>query len=138
MGQSIEISSGNVYCNSVDNDGIDSNGSIIISGGIVASINQTKPNESLDAENGKLFFRGGIVFGIGSAAVTGISSSCPYYNTRYDLHSENMPKRGLLLNYGKYVCVQKGNEILMALRNYNKEHRQFVTIIHPLFELSGF
>lgn len=137
VGKSIEISGGQVYCNSVDNDGIDSNGSIFISGGIVASINQTKPNESFDAENGKLYLKGGIVFGIGSAAVQGIHASVPYYSTPYNLYSEERPQRGLLLTSGKYVYIQKGDKSLFSLKNENQEHRQFVTIVHPSFSMNG-
>lgn len=137
VGKSIEILDGHVYCNSVDNDGIDSNGSIIISGGIVASINQRKPNECLDAENGQLYLNGGIIFGIGSAAVHGIQASVPYYSTPYNLFSDEKLQRGLVLSSGKYLCIQIGNEILMALKNDNKEHRSFVTILHPKLTLDG-
>lgn len=137
VGKSIEISGGQVYCNSVDNDGIDSNGSITISGGIVASVNQRKPNECLDAENGQLYLNGGIIFGIGSAAVHGIQASVPYYSTPYNLFSDEKPQRGLLLTSGKYVCIQRGDNVLMAIKNSNSEHRQFVTISHPSFSLNG-
>lgn len=137
VGKSIEISGGQVYCNSVDNDGIDSNGSITISGGIVASVNQHKPNESFDAENGQLYFKGGIIFGIGSAAVQDIHSALPYYSTPYNLYSEGILQRGLLLTPDKYVCVQESNSILMAFKNPNSEHRQFVTIAHPLLSMNG-
>ena len=137
VGKSIEISGGQVYCNSVDNDGIDSNGSITISGGIVASVNQRKPNECLDAENGQLYLNGGIIMGIGSAAVSGILASVPYYNTPYSLHTDEKPQRGLVLSTGKYLCIQIGDDVLMALKNENKEHRQFVTIVHPKLAIDG-
>ena len=137
VGKAIEISGGQVYCNSVDNDGIDSNGNIIISGGIVASINQRKPNECIDAENGQLYLKGGIIFGIGSAAVPGIQASVPYYNTPYSLRTGDKPQRGLVLSTGKYLCIQIGDDVLMALKNENKEHRQFVTIVHPKLAIDG-
>lgn len=59
----ILVRGGNLECTTFD-DGIDSNGIITIAGGIVASVNQTKPNESFDAENGEIVFKGGTVFGM--------------------------------------------------------------------------
>ena len=133
VGNSIEISGGQVYCNSVDNDGIDSNGSITILGGIVASVNQKKPNESFDAEKGQLFLKGGTVFGIGSGPVDVAEAGCPCYTTPYDVSEEWMMSRGLILTDGKYVCVQKGNEVIMALRNDNQAFRSFLTIMSSTF-----
>ncbi len=128
---SLEILGGQVYCNSVDNDGIDSNGSITISGGIVASINQKKPNESFDSEKGQLFFYGGVVFGIGSMPVAVKNSSFPFYSTPYDRFGEGPWDRGLIITQGKYAYIQKGDEVVMALRNDNKDFRSFITIMHP-------
>ena len=129
VAHSIEISGGMVYCNSVDNDGIDSNGSITISGGIVASVNQKKPNESFDAENGNIYFTGGTVFGIGSGAVSVAHASCPCYSTPFIMSEDEPSSRGFILAEGKYVCVQKGDEVFMALRNDNKAFRTFITVM---------
>ena len=41
--------------------------------------------------------------------------------------------RGLILSEGKYVCVQKGNEVIMALRNDNQAFRSFLTIMSSTF-----
>ena len=132
VGRSIEISGGQVYCNSVDNDGIDSNGSITISGGIVASVNQKKPNESLDAEDGQIFLIGGMFFGIGSGEVNVAKSVSPCYSTPF-IMSENEPSsRGFILTEGKYVCVQREDKVIMALRNDNKAFRTFITVMSPL------
>jgi hypothetical protein len=133
VGQSIEISGGQVYCNSENNDGIDSNGSITISGGIVASVNQYKPNESFDSEGGQLSLLGGIVFGIGSGSVEVKTSSYPYYSTPYIRFGDGPWDRGLILTEGKYVYVQKNGKAIMALRNENKQLRSFITIMSPSF-----
>lgn len=133
VGRAIDISGGYVYCNSEDNDGIDSNGSITISGGIVASVNQTKPNESFDAEEGQLFFIGGTVFGIGSGPVNPVKAAMPTYSTPYNTSDEGPRSIGLILTDGKYIYVQRGNEVIMALRNDNRAFRSFVTIMSPLF-----
>ena len=127
---SIEISGGHVYCNSVDNDGIDSNGSIRISGGIVASVNQNRPNESFDSEGGKFYLSGGWVFGIGSSPVEVQESTYPYYSTQYydgTLHG------GLIFSEEKYVCILIDGEVIMALKNGNRSLRAFLTICHPVF-----
>lgn len=96
VGHSIEIAGGQVYCNSVDNDGIDSNGSITISGGIVASVNQSRPNESFDAEDGEIFFNGGTVFGIGSGPVDIKASAYPCYSTPFHKTDEGERSKGLI------------------------------------------
>ena len=128
---SIEIAGGQVYCNSVDNDGIDSNGSITVSGGIVASVNQKRPNESFDAEDGQIFFKGGTVFGIGNAPVYVQKADIPYYSTPYNASDDGARSIGLILTEGKYIGVLKGNEVLMALRNDNQAFRSFLTIMSP-------
>lgn len=131
VARSIEIAGGQVYCNSVDNDGIDSNGSITVSGGIVASVNQKKPNESFDAEEGQIFFKGGTVFGIGSAPVYVQKADIPYYSTPYNASDDGARSIGLILTEGKYIGVLKGNEVLMALRNDNQAFRSFLTMMSP-------
>lgn len=130
---SIEIAGGQVYCCSADNDGIDSNGSITISGGIVASVNKKKPNESFDAEKGRVFLKGGTVFGIGSGPVVVEEAVYPCYSIPYDMSEEWMMNRGLILTEGKYVCVQKDNKVIMALRNDNQAFRSFLTIMSSSF-----
>lgn len=132
VARSIEISGGQVYCNSVDNDGIDSNGSITISGGIVASVNQTKPNESFDSEGGQFYLTGGTVFGIGSGPVDVKESVYPCYTTSYD-SEDYIRNRGLILTEGKYICMQRETEVAIALRNDNKAFRSFVTVMSPSF-----
>lgn len=134
VGHSIEISGGEVYCNSVDNDGIDSNGSITISGGIVASVNQNKPNESFDSENGQLYLLGGTVFGIGSGPVDVAEATRPCYTTPYDMTGEDgIRSRGLILTEGKYVCIGDQEGSVMALLNDNKAFRSFITVTSAFF-----
>lgn len=133
VGHAIEISGGCVYCNSEDNDGIDSNGSITVSGGIVASVNQLRPNESFDAENGQLYLLGGIIFGIGSAPVIIGKSGYPCYSSSNDSSGEYYDSRGLILTEGKYVNVRKGDELVMSLRNDNRAFRSYLTLMAPSF-----
>lgn len=133
VAEGIEIAGGHVYCYSADNDGIDSNGSITISGGVVASVNQKKPNESFDAEEGQIFLKGGIIFGIGSGPVNVAEAVNPCYTTPYVVSEGWLLSRGLILTDGKYVCVQKGDQAMIALRNDNQAFRSFLTIMSPVF-----
>lgn len=132
VAKSIEIAGGQVYCNSENNDGIDSNGCIRISGGIVASVNQTKPNESFDSEGGQFYMTGGTILGIGSGPVDVKETTYPCYNTPYD-SEDDIRSKGLIITEGKYICMQKGTEVTIALRNDNKAFRTFVTVMSPSF-----
>ena len=132
VARSIEIAGGQVYCNSENNDGIDSNGCIRISGGVVASVNQTKPNESFDSEGGQFYLTGGTVFGIGSGPVDVKEAAYPCYTTTYD-SEDFIRSRGLILTEGKYICMQKDSKVAIALHNDNKAFRSFVTVMSPSF-----
>ncbi len=128
------IDGAHIYCLSHNNDGIDSNGSIIISDGIVASVNQKKPNECFDTEDGQLYLLGGTVFGIGSGPVDVKQALYPYYSTPYGDEDAWIRSNGLILNTGKYVYVRKGETAYMALRNDNEAFRSFITVASPAFE----
>ena len=128
------IDGAQIYCISHNNDGIDSNGSIIISGGIVASVNESKPNESFDSEDGQFYLLGGTVFGIGSGPVDVKEAVYPCYSTSYDIGEEWFSSKGLLLDNGKYVYIRRGEKVLVALRNENKAFRSFITVMSPFFQ----
>lgn len=136
VGENLVIDGGTLYCSSIDNDGIDSNGSITINGGVVAAINHKKPNESFDTEKRNFRIYDGIVFGIGSSMVKVGDAVSPYYNTVSNNDPDMPIQRGLSLEFGKYVYVMSGSEVIMALLNENEERRAFVTAIHPVFEIS--
>lgn len=133
VADNIEIADGQVYCCSADNDGIDSNGSITISGGIIASVNQKKPNESFDAEKGQIYFKGGTIFGIGSGPVDVAEAVYPCYSTPFNESEDGIINRGLILTDGRYVYVQRNDDVVMALHNINLAFRSFVTIMSPFF-----
>lgn len=128
VGHAIEISGGYVYCNSVDNDGIDSNGSITISGGIVASINQNLPNESFDSESRQFYLTGGTVFGIGSMPVEIKESTFPFYNTQRESLPDGTISYGINLQKGKYIYLQDNNKVIMALKNDNRVRCAYLTL----------
>jgi hypothetical protein len=67
---SIVVSGGYLYAYSSGNDGIDSNGSISISGGVVIGSGTTSPEEGLDCDNNTINITGGVVIGTGGASST--------------------------------------------------------------------
>lgn len=60
---------GRVFCHAVNNDGLDSNGTLSISGGLVIASGTRSPEEAFDADNSQNFtVTGGTLIGIGGNA----------------------------------------------------------------------
>ncbi len=73
---SITINDGKVYCYSTSNDGIDSNGSLTLTGGLVIASGTTSPEEGIDCDRSSNFvIRGGTIIGTGGSAISPSSSS---------------------------------------------------------------
>lgn len=64
---SIKISGGNVYAYSSGNDGIDSNGTIYISGGLVVASGTSSPEEGIDCDSNTFSITGGTIIATGGA-----------------------------------------------------------------------
>lgn len=70
------INGGRVYCYAVNNDGIDSNGTLTVTGGLVIASGCSAPEEGFDCDNSNNFkITGGTLIGTGGAAVSPSSSS---------------------------------------------------------------
>ncbi|MBP5419257.1 MAG: carbohydrate-binding domain-containing protein, partial [Bacteroidales bacterium] len=62
----IVVSGGYVYGRSTDNDGIDSNGTIQVQGGVLIGSGASSPEEGIDSDNSsQMSFSGGKIFSIG-------------------------------------------------------------------------
>ncbi len=73
----VSISGGSVYAHSRSNDCIDSNGKLLVSGGVVVAYTTTAPECAFDCDNYTFAFTGGLVVGIGTNNYsTPTSSAC--------------------------------------------------------------
>jgi len=71
----ITISGGKTYCYAVNNDGIDSNGSLTISGGLVIGVGTSAPEGGIDCDNSNDFkVNGGTVIAMGGTLQSNPSS----------------------------------------------------------------
>lgn len=72
----VNINGGRVFAYSVNNDGIDSNGSLSITDGVVIASGCSAPEEGFDCDNSSNFkISGGIIIGTGGTAVSPSGSS---------------------------------------------------------------
>lgn len=71
----ININGGNIYCYASNNDGIDSNGTINITGGLTVSSGTTSPEEGIDSDSNAFKVTGGTFIGVGGATSTPTSVS---------------------------------------------------------------
>jgi len=128
VGGKLDIYGGSLYCNSIDNDGIDSNGKITITGGIVVALNQGQNNESFDSENYSLYIYGGTVFGVGRQRVHLQECTYPCYNTigRYSAGAGG--ESDITIEKDKYIYVMHGDSLLMALNSTVDTAKGFITI----------
>jgi hypothetical protein len=79
----ITINGGNIYCYSTGNDGIDSNGTLKITGGTIVSSGTTAPEEGLDCDQNTFTITGGIIVGTGGATSTPTAASCTQRSVKY-------------------------------------------------------
>jgi len=70
----IEITGGNIYCNSTVNDAIDSNGTLTITGGTIIAAGATAPEAGIDCDNSTFKITGGTIIGIGGSTSTPTSN----------------------------------------------------------------
>lgn len=73
---SITVNGGRVYAYAVNNDGIDSNGTLTFNGGIVVSNGSNAPEEAFDCDRSNNFkVNGGTIIGISGSAISPNSAS---------------------------------------------------------------
>lgn len=72
----VDVSGGTLYAYSVSNDGIDINGTISISGGVVVSSGSTSPEEGIDCDQNTFAITGGYVIALGGTTSSPTESAC--------------------------------------------------------------
>lgn len=95
--KALNVTGGKVYAYASNNDGIDSNGTLIVSGGLVIASGTSAPEGGIDVDNSNNFkINGGIVISVGgslqSTPSSGSSQRCVAYN-------------GISVSKGKKVAV---------------------------------
>ncbi|WP_288206199.1 carbohydrate-binding domain-containing protein [uncultured Parabacteroides sp.] len=73
---SIIINGGDIYCYSTANDGIDSNGTLTITGGTVIAIGTSSPEDGFDCDQNTFKITGGTIIGVGGGTSTPTSKEC--------------------------------------------------------------
>ena len=99
----IAISGGTVYAYSTDNDAIDANGTISISGGVVLASGNTAPEGGIDCDQSEFAITGGYVIGLGGDTSTPTESSCTQSSL---ITSATMSK-------GDYLTLQVGGTTVL-------------------------
>lgn len=135
-GERCQINGSQIFCRSINNDGIDSNGKLTINDGIVAAISEHFLNESFDTESGCLYIYGGQVIGIGNNEVyVSELSSIPYYATKLTI--DDIGRRygeGFAISSGNYLTVKKGEESLLSLYHECTNNDTFIIVASPQLE----
>ena len=72
--QKLFINGGEIFVNASNNDGIDSNGTLTLTGGVVVSCGATQPEEGFDCDQNTFTITGGTLIGVGGATSTPTSS----------------------------------------------------------------
>lgn len=79
----ITINGGLIYCYSLGNDGIDSNGTLQINGGTIISSGTTAPEEGFDCDQNTFSITGGLLIGTGGGTSTPTAASCTQRSVVY-------------------------------------------------------
>ncbi|MGN0201795.1 MAG: carbohydrate-binding domain-containing protein [Candidatus Cryptobacteroides sp.] len=94
--KSININGGKVCCLADNNDGIDSNGTLSIAGGLVISSGATGPEEAFDCDNSNNFkITGGTLIGTGGSSIAPSGSST----------QRSVIYNGISATSGKKLCI---------------------------------
>lgn len=129
VGQHISVNGTSIFCHSINNDGIDSNGKISINDGIVVSISEHEGDESFDSDTGRFYIYGGIAFGIGNDWAKVRESGQPIYTTTI----MEAIKSPLVLQKDKYLAIGDDEHVFLSLYIPYDTENAFITCSSPLF-----
>lgn len=103
--EAVNISGGKLYCYSSGNDGIDSNGTISISGGTIIASGANSPEAGIDSDNSQFAITGGTLVGLGGSSSSPSATASTQRSLLY---------RGLSLSEGQLIAIvdSSGSNIL--------------------------
>ena len=93
----ITVNGGRVFCYAVNNDGIDSNGTITVTGGVIIASGSSRPEEGFDCDNNTFKITGGILIGTGGATSSPTSNVCTQRSVIYN---------GISATKGTLLCIR--------------------------------
>ena len=125
---------GVVYCKSITNDGIDSNGRLTLEGGTLVSLSKDRWGESFDADD-SIVVKGGTILGLGRSNVKVSSQSLPLYNTvgNWD-DSFRRKQTNLRIQADEYIHLLADEKILLSLRSDFDINDAYLTVYFPNFK----
>ena len=101
----IQINGGNIYCLSATNDGIDSNGTLTITGGAIISIGSESPEEGFDCDNNRFSITGGLLIGVGGNTSSPTANYCAQRSVVFRSSTSN-------INIIRIEATSDGKDIL--------------------------
>ena len=134
-GRQCYIKGGHIYCRSLNNDGIDSNGKLSVTGGVVASISEHFMNESFDTEGGRMYIYGGAVFGICRNEVyVSEQSTVPYYSTKTNINEWGIwSGDSIRIGKNQYLTISLNQDAVMSFFHEVSFDDAFVIVASPNF-----
>lgn len=136
IGQRCYIKGAHIYCRSLNNDGIDSNGKLSIHDGVVAAISEHFMNESFDTEGGRLYVYGGHVIGIGQNEVyVSEQSTVPYYSTKTNINNWGIwYGDSIRLDAEQFFSISVNQQNVMSLYHESLFEDAFITVASPYLQ----
>jgi len=125
--QSIAVTGGQIYCYSSNNDGMDSNGTLSISGGVIVCSGTTVPEEGFDCDQNNFAITGGIIIGVGGATSTPTSNSCRQCSLIYNT-------TGTL---GKLITIVNPDSKSIMTFDVPRNYSQQMTMLYSASDLTA-
>ena len=123
----ITINGGSVYCYSTGNDGVDSNGTLTITGGTVVASGTTSLEDGFDCDQNTFKITGGTVLGIGGGTSTPTANSCIQRSVIY----------GGSGSAGQYIGIQSSDGTNLMTYMIPRTYQQMTLLFSSLQLESG-
>lgn len=126
---SVVINGGKLYCKATNNDAIDSNGTITITGGVIIAVGASSPECGIDCDNNTFKITGGVIFSIGGSTSTPTSSVCTQRVVKY---TATVAASALLT-----ITDSNGNHIMSFKNPLTASGSKVMLISTPKFTAGG-